>query len=159
MIHFRQPHTNIGYVIMCQIFIAFSGSTIILTQQVSIMSVVTHSDFAAVLALLGLFGYIGGAIGNTISGAIWTNTLPQALDRLLPDYAQANSSAIYDDLDLQLSYPMGDPVREAIISGYGLAQRNMCIAAVAVMSFSLIWVLMIKNVNVRDIKQVKGVVL
>ena len=30
MIYFRKPHTNIGYIIMCQIFIAFSSGTIIL---------------------------------------------------------------------------------------------------------------------------------
>ncbi|KAF2404839.1 putative MFS siderophore transporter [Trichodelitschia bisporula] len=158
MIHFRQPGTNIGYVIMCQIFIAFSGGTIILTQQVSIMSVAKHADLAAVLALLGLFGYIGGAIGNTISGAVWTHTMPDALAKYLPAEALANLTEIYDSLDVQLSYEEGDPVRDAIIKAYGLAQRNMCIAGTAVMALSLIWVLMIKNVNVKDVKQVKGLV-
>ncbi|KAF2427254.1 putative MFS siderophore transporter [Tothia fuscella] len=159
MIHFRQPGTNIGYVIMCQIFIALSGGTIILTQQVSVMSVAKHGEIAAVLALLGLFGYIGGAIGNTISGAIWTNTMPNALFTYLPEYARENASTIYEDLDLQLSYELGDPVRDGIIAAYGVAQKNMLIAGVAMMALSFFWVMLIKNINVSKVKQVKGMVL
>jgi MFS family permease len=158
MIYFRRPGTNIGYVIMCQIFIAFAGGTIILSQQIAVMSVASHGEIAAVLALLGLFGYIGGAIGNTISGAVWTNTMPNALLEFLPDYAKANATDIYNSLDVQLSYEMGDPVRDAIIQAYGLAQRNMCIAGTAVMGLALVWVLMIKNINVSEVKQVKGVI-
>lgn len=158
MIYFRQPHTNIGYIVMCQIFIAFSGGTIILAQQVSIMSTVEHQDIAAVLALLGLFGYIGGAVGNTISGAVWTNTMPKALAEYLPASALPDLEDIYNDLDTQLSYAMGDPVREGIIKAYGLAQRNMLIAGTAIMGLSFIWVMMIKNVNVSKVQQVKGVI-
>ncbi|KAK3070391.1 hypothetical protein LTR53_010557, partial [Teratosphaeriaceae sp. CCFEE 6253] len=107
MIYFRQPHTNIGYIVMCQIFIAFAGSTIILYEQVSVLSVAEHGDVAAVLALLGLFGYMGGAVGNSISGAIWTNTLPQALERLLPEAVKPQAADIYGDLTQQLSFPVG----------------------------------------------------
>ncbi|KAF2667094.1 MFS general substrate transporter [Microthyrium microscopicum] len=158
MIYFRQPGWSVGYVVMCQIFIAISGGTLILTQQISIMSVVEHEQFAAVLALLGLFGYIGGAIGNSISGAVWTNTFPEALAKNLPDYAQANLTDIYNDLDTQLSYPMGDPVRDAIITSYAVAQKYMCTAGVCIMATSLIWVFMIKDVNVNRVKQTKGLV-
>jgi hypothetical protein len=144
---------------MCQIFIAISGGTLILLQQISIMAAVSHRQIAAILALLGLFGYIGGAIGNSISGAIWQNTVPQALGKYLPDYAQANLTDIYNDLDMQLSYGKGDPVRDAIIAAYGDGQRNMCIAGTAIMALSFIWVCMIRDINVSKVKQVAGVVL
>jgi predicted MFS family arabinose efflux permease len=158
MIYFRRPGISVGYLVMCQIFISISGGTIILVEQVAVMSVASHGDIAAVLALLGLFGYIGGAVGNTISGAVWTNTFPKALEKNLPDYAQANLTDIYSDLTIQLSYPPGDPVREAIIQSYYLAQRNMCIAGVVSMVLALIWVALIRNVNVSKNKQVKGMV-
>jgi predicted MFS family arabinose efflux permease len=158
MIYFRQPRWNVGYTVMCQVFMAFSGGTLILLQQLSVMAVVTHDKIAAVLALLGVFGYIGGAIGSSISGAVWTNTLPGELVKFLPDYAQANATDIYDSLDVQLSYPIGDPVRSAIIQAYAVAQKNMCIAGCAVMGLSFFWVLMIKNINVNKIQQVKGLV-
>jgi hypothetical protein len=156
LIYFRTPGTKIGYIVMCEIFIAFAGGTLIIGQQVAVMAVADHSDLAAVLALLGLFGYMGGAVGNSISGAIWTNTLPGALQRLLPDEAKADAQAIYDDLTVQLSYPVGSAVREAIMQAYALAQRRMLIAGTAVMGLALIWVLMLKNIKVSRIEQVKG---
>ncbi|KAF2102359.1 MFS general substrate transporter [Rhizodiscina lignyota] len=158
MIYFRQPHQNVGYIVMCQVFIAVSGGTIILTQQISIQSVAKHGEVAATLALLGLFGYIGGAVGNTISGAVWTNTLPGALQKYLPASALPDWEDIYNDLDTQLSYPMGSPTREAIIKSYGLAQRNMCIAATAVMGLCFVWVMMIKDVRLSKVNQTKGLV-
>lgn len=62
-----------------------------------------QNDAAAVLALLGLCGYVGGAIGNAISGAIWTHTLPAALQRILLEGVVGHWEAIYENLDLQLS--------------------------------------------------------
>lgn len=156
LIYFRQPHTNIGYIIMCQIFLAFSGSTMILGMQVAVMSVAEHGDIAAVLAILGLFGYVGGAIGNSISGAIWTNTLPVQLQLHLPESCAADWETIYGDLTAQLSYPMGDPCREAIIRSYGYAQKRMLIAGTAIMAASIVCVFLIKNIKI-DRLQMKGV--
>ncbi|KAF3924413.1 hypothetical protein AA313_de0206836 [Arthrobotrys entomopaga] len=157
MIYFRQPHTNVGFIIMCQVMIAFAGATIILCIQVAVMAVAKHGEIAAVLAMLGVFGNMGGAIGNSISGAIWTHTLPEALQSLLPDDYKDQWEDIYDDLDMQLSFEMGDPVREAIIQAYGMAQKRMLIAGTAIMAFAFIGMLLIKNVRVNS-QQMKGVV-
>ena len=121
------------------------------------MATVDHGQIAAVLALLGLFGYMGGAVGNSISGAIWTNSLPEALQHLLPDAVKPDWEDIYGDLTKQLSYPMGSPAREAIMEAYGIAQRRMLIAGTCIMGLSLFWVLLIRNVNISKIEQVKGV--
>lgn len=122
------------------------------------MSVVTHEQIAATLALLGMFSYIGGAIGSAISGAIWTNTFPNSLAKNLPESAQGNLTDIYGSLDAQLSFERGDPVRNAIIMSYGEAQRYMCIAGTASVALGLIWVSMIRNIDVSKNKQVRGVV-
>jgi hypothetical protein len=166
MIHFRQPETHIAYVVMCQVFIALAGGTIIIVSQVSVMASAEHGNVAALLALLGLFGYIGGAVGNSISGAIWTHSLPQALERLLsaavPDLVAADPdfvSTIYDDLTVQLSYEYGTPERTAIIEAYGIAQKRMLIAGTAIMALGLIWVMVIRNLRVDKFKQTKGTVL
>ncbi|KAJ5688865.1 MFS general substrate transporter [Penicillium macrosclerotiorum] len=156
LIYFRRPGTNIGYIVMCEIFIALSGGTMILCQQVAVTSVSAHNDVAAILAVLSLFGNVGGAIGNSISGAVWTNTLPQSLKRLLPDSAKADWQTIYDDITVQLSYPMGSAVRTAIIDAYADTQTKMIIAGTAVMALSLIWMLLVRDIKLTDVKQVKG---
>ncbi|KAL3484198.1 major facilitator superfamily domain-containing protein [Aspergillus germanicus] len=158
MIYFRQPGQDIGFIVMCQIFAALGGGTMIITQQVAVVSIASHNDVASMLAMLGLFGYLGGAVGNSISGAIWTHTLPQALQDLLPESAKADWETIYGSLDVQLSYPMGSPEREGIMAAYGFAQKRMLIAGTAIMTLSLVWMMIIKNIDLKKVNQVKGVV-
>lgn len=157
LIKFRTPQYSIGLIVMCQIFQAMAGSTMILCMQVSIMAASDHQHIAAVLALLNTAGLIGGSIGSAVSGSIWTNTFPQALERFLPEDALESLADIYGDLAIQLSYPVGDPVRIAIQESYAYAQRFMLIGGIAFMALSLVWILMIKNINVAEKPQMKGV--
>ncbi|EPE04148.1 mfs siderophore iron transporter [Ophiostoma piceae UAMH 11346] len=158
MIHFRTPNGYIGYIVMCQIFISFGGSIFIMIEQLAILSVVDHQHVAAVLALLYVVGNVGGAIGNTISGTIWTNTFETALLKYLPEDAMDALEDIYNDLDTQLSYPVGSATRLAIQEAYGYSQKRMLIAGTAIVSLSLIWMFLIKNINVKKVPQVKGTV-
>ena len=159
MIHFRQPDVNIGYVVMCQIFIAFAGGTLVICEQTAAMAAVTHQYIAVVLALEGMFAYIGGAVGQTIASAIWTGVFPKKLAQYLPEQAQANLTQIYGSLTVQLSYPMGTPERDAIIRAYGDAQRDMLIASTAVLAIGVVSIIVWRDINVKDHKQVKGVVI
>ncbi|KAH8884079.1 MFS general substrate transporter [Thozetella sp. PMI_491] len=156
LIYFRQPGTKIGYIIMCEIFISFGGGTIIICEQVAVLASVAHDKVAAVLALLGLAGYMGGAVGNSISGAIWTQTLPAALQSYLPSDVVDSWEDIYQDLDIQLSYPIGSAARDAIIMAYAEAQSRMLIAGTAIMALALVWILLLKDIKVSEIQQVKG---
>lgn len=156
MIHFRTQYTSIGYLFMCQVFIAFGASTVILVQQVSVLAASDHQHTAAVLALLNVFGWLGGSIGSTISGAIWTNTFENAIIKQLPDLDLETVEAIYSDITVQLSYPVGDPIRTGLIAAYGECQRYMLIAGVCICATTLPWALLIKNINVSKIRQMKG---
>lgn len=158
MIYFRRPNQNIGYIVMCQIFIAIGGSCFIICEQVAILAASDHQHIAAVLALLYVVGNIGGAIGNAICGAIWTNTFPVALARYLPEESIGDIDAIYSDLDMQLSYEVGSATRIAIQEAYGYAQQRMLIAGTVVIAFAFVWILMIRNIDLRKVPQVKGTV-
>lgn len=158
MIYFRQPHWNIGFICMTQVFIAFAGSTLTLCQQVSVMAAAEHSQLAALLAVLSMFGYIGGSIGNAISGAIWTNTFPQKLRELLPADLLPEADAIYGDLEKQLSYEVGSAARTAIIDSYAFAQQRMLIAGTVIMVLAMVFAFMIKDIKLTR-KQTKGIVL
>jgi MFS family permease len=156
MIYFRQPDHNIGYVIMCQIFIAFAGGTLVITQEVAIMAVVGPANIAVALALQSLFTAIGGAIGSTISGAIWTNIVPAELVKNLPPDLKGQAMDIYADLTVQLGYPIGSPGRDGIIAAYAVAQRYMCIAGTAVLALMIVWVMMWRDIDVRTFKKPPG---
>ena len=158
MIYFRRPNQSVGYLVMCQIFISLGGSIFIIIEQLAILAAVDHQHVAAVLALLNVVGTVGDAIGATISGSIWTNTFYDALARYLPESALPDIDTIYDDLDTQLSYDIDSPERLAIQESYGYAQTRMLAAGTAIMALSFVWILLIRNINVAKIQQVKGMV-
>lgn len=75
MIHFRQPNHNVGYIVMCQIFHAFAGGTLVICEQMAVMAAASHQQVAVVLAVEGMFSSVGGAVGSTVAAAIWTGEL------------------------------------------------------------------------------------
>ncbi|KAL8951288.1 MAG: hypothetical protein Q9222_002726 [Ikaeria aurantiellina] len=156
MIKFRQPDGYVGYIVMCQIFISFAAGTIIICDEIAIMAAASHQHIAVVLAVLGLFGNIGGAVGLTIAAAIWQDLFPKKLIEYLPPSELENLPLIYADLTTQLAYPVGSPARIAIQDAYGDAQKMMLIAGTAVWAAGLVGVLMWRDVRIIGIKQTKG---
>lgn len=109
------------------------------------------------LALLSTFGNIGGAVGSSVSGAIWTNTLPVKLRLYLPDELKDQWETIYEDLEEQLKYPVGSAARTAIQSAYAVAQRNMMIAGTAIMGLAIVAVAIMRNIKVQNNKDLNKV--
>ncbi|KAI1375994.1 MFS general substrate transporter [Hypoxylon crocopeplum] len=159
LIHFRQPGTYLGWIIMCEILYAFSGGACVIAEQMAVMAAAAHQHVAVVLAVEGMFSSVGGAIGGTVSAAIWTSTFPQALAKYLPPESQANLTEIYSQLPVQLSYPVGSPTRDAIVMAYGDGLRWMFVAATAITGLGLVSVAMWRDIKVKDFKQVKGRVI
>lgn len=158
LIYFRHPGTPFSLIVMTQILSAFSGGTLVMTEQLAAMSAVPHNEVAIVLALEGLFTSIGGSIGQSISGAIWTNLMPEKLLEYLPAEQKGSMRRIYGSLDVQLSFPVGSPTRDAIIKAYGYVQRRMLISGVCFMPLALGCVLLWRNIDVKGRQQTRGVV-
>lgn len=156
MVVFRQPSVNVGYIIMCQIFIAFGGGTTVICQQMAAMAATDHQRVAVVLAIQYAFASIGGAIGQSISAAIWTGVFPDRLMRYLPEDAMEDFALIYGDMTVQSSYPVGSPTRTAITQAYGDSQRYMLIAATCFLAVGWFFVLMWRDISVKHNKQVRG---
>ncbi|KAI2783264.1 MFS general substrate transporter [Daldinia loculata] len=159
LIHFRQPGTHLGWIIMCEILYAFAGGACVIGEQMAVMAAAAHQHVAVVLAMEGMFSSVGGAIGGTVSAAIWTGVFPEALAKYLPAESQANLTEIYGQLPIQLSYPVGSPTRDAIILAYGDGLRWMFVAATAITGLGLVSVAFWRDIKVKDFKQVKGRVI
>ncbi|CAG8252508.1 unnamed protein product [Penicillium olsonii] len=158
MIYFRKPGMTVGYQVMCQIFISIGGSIFILVEQIAILAAVDHQHVAAALGLLNVVGTIGGSAGYTICTAIWTNTFPKALQMYLPESVMDNFENIYEDLATQTSYPMGSEVRLAIQHAYGYAEVRMLSAGLGIMALAIAWTIMIRDIDLKKVNQVKGTV-
>lgn len=155
MIHFRQPDIGIGYVVMSQIFIAFGGGALVICEEMAVMAAAPHQNVASMLALIGLFSSVGGGVGQAISGAIYTNKFPAALERALPGNATLNAE-LYGSLTAQLSYAIGTPERTAVLYAYGESMWYLCIASFVFLVPCIAFIAMWQDFRVKDLRQVKG---
>ncbi|KAI8367903.1 major facilitator superfamily domain-containing protein [Choanephora cucurbitarum] len=158
MIHFRQPDVNIGFIVMCQIFIALGGGTLVICEQMTVMAVASHQYVPAVLAMENMIASVAGSIGSTIAGAMWTGLFPQKLAQNLPESALGDLQAIYGSIAVQTSYPVGSPERDGINRAYSDTQRLMLIAATCIYSITLVSIMFWKDIDVKHLKKVKGLV-
>lgn len=156
MIKFRMPDTHVGYVIMCEVLGSVAGGTFVMIEQIAVMASVPHRDVAVGIALLNLITSVGGAIGQSISGAIWTNLMPSKLSKYLPEELQADALTIYGDITQQLAFPWGSPEREAIVKAYGETQKVMLIASVVALAGPIAWITLMKNHRLSEREQTKG---
>ena len=154
LVHFRGQGTNIGYIVMCLIFMAMAGGVFILVGQVAVLAAASHQDAASSLAMLNVAGTIGSAIGSSVSGAIWTSKFPEFLQQYVPEDLWED---IYGSLDVQLSYEYGSDIRNGISHAYEDTQRLMLAAGVCFLIIPLVGMFVIQD-HKLDRKQVKGVV-
>ncbi|KAJ3494588.1 hypothetical protein NLG97_g3980 [Lecanicillium saksenae] len=152
LIHFRNPSSHVGLLVMCQLFSGIYSGVWAATSQLSVMANVSHQETAVALALWGLFGSIGAAIGQAIAGGIWTNVLPQQLVKNLPDDLKPLAGEIFADITKQLSYPMGSPGRDAIIASYGHVQRIFVIVGCCFLPLAISCLFLWKNINVKSMQ-------
>jgi len=157
MIEYRRPNSDIGYIIMTQIFVAVSGGTISLCGELAMMAPSDQQHLAAVIAVLNLFGSLGSAAGGTVATAIWTTVFPDALRKYLPPDVDADR--VYSSIIAQLYYRPGTPARDAINRAYGDAQRYMLITSLCLLSGALVSVAFWRDIKVKEKKQVKGMVV
>ncbi|KAJ5580338.1 uncharacterized protein N7459_006323 [Penicillium hispanicum] len=156
MIHFRGQDADIGYVIMCQIFIAFSGGMLVIGEQMAGMCASDRDSLPIILSTISLFSSVGGAIGSAVAAAIYTNTFPQGLRKALPASAQSDWEKIYlGGSTSQLEYLPGTDVRNAINFAYGYTQKYEAIAATCLVVLIIPSILAWKHYRV-DKKQNKG---
>lgn len=148
LLKFRTPGSHVGYLVMCQLFNGVYSGVWSLTAQLAIMAVVGHQELAVAIALYGLFGSIGASIGNALAAALWNNILPVELYKNLPDDAKNLTQTIFGNINVQLSYPMGSPIREATIQAYGHVQRLMVITGVCFIPVCVACLFAWKNINV-----------
>ena len=139
--------------------IAFGGGTNVIGQNMAVMAAADRDGVPMMLSLLFLFSSIGGAIGQAVSTAIYSNTFPRALSNALPADLQNTVQTLYlGGYEVQEKYVPGTVLRTATNFAWGRTQYYGCISAVAVWVLGVPAVAVWKNYNV-DKKQNKGTVI
>ncbi|KAJ4286840.1 hypothetical protein N0V90_013093 [Kalmusia sp. IMI 367209] len=97
--------------------------------QVTIQAVVPREDVGIVTAVFFASMNLGGAIGTSVSGAIWRGTLPSKLTSHLPSSSKGLAMAIFKSIVVAQKYSIGSEIRNAIDQSYRESQKVLAIAA------------------------------
>lgn len=116
-------------IIGSQVLLGFAAGLFSYPAQISIQSATKHEHLALVTGLYLALYNIGSAFGTTVSGAIWTQTLPAKLNAGLADLAVA-TSAYGDPFTFIEAYPVGTPERAIVIDAYRSTQRLLCVCGI-----------------------------
>ncbi|OGE56287.1 hypothetical protein PENARI_c003G08124 [Penicillium arizonense] len=151
LIPYRQPGTGVGTLTMTQILVGLGSCIFTVCGQIAIMASVSHQEVAVVMAIWGLFGSIGAAVGSAVAGGMWNNMLEKELFNRLPEDAKSQAASIYANLVTQMSYADETPERNAIVGAYGDVQRRMVIVGVCITPLCILCTCFWRNVNVKKL--------
>lgn len=102
------------------------------------------TDLAVVTGIYLATYNVGSALGNTISGAIWTQVLPEKLtDRL--GNATLAAEVYASPFDFAIANPVGTTARDAVIEAYRHTQRLLCITGICLTVPLIAFALCIRN--------------
>ncbi|KAF8921902.1 major facilitator superfamily domain-containing protein [Mucidula mucida] len=136
-------------IIGAQIVLGIAGGMFSYPTQASIQANTRHEHMATVTALYLASYSIGSAFGGTLSGAIWTNVLPEQLASRLGNATLA--AEVYGSpLTYGLMYEFGSSERTAIVDAYKHTQRLLCITGIALCVPLLGFALLLRNPRLSD---------
>ncbi|KAM5451539.1 ferrioxamine B transporter [Microsporum audouinii] len=143
LIYYRGGSSSSSHagIIGAQVLLGIAGGMFPYPAQTSIQAATKHEHVAAITGLFLASYNIGSALGNTISGSIWNQVLPQALmDRISN---QTLAAEIYKDpFPFATANPIGTPDRDHAVDAYKHVQRLLCITAICLsvllIAFSLV---------------------
>lgn len=155
LIHFRgsvDANSSVrAGVIGAQVVLGFAGGLFPYTTQASLQIQVPHEKMAVLTGIFLAMYNIGSALGYAVAGAMWTQLLPQELEkRFAPINATMAQEAYGMPLTFIVGYPIGTPERTAMIGGYQHIQRLLTITGISLCVPLIIFALLNRNVYLTD---------
>lgn len=138
-----------------EVILGIAGGLLPYPTQVLIQAAVKHERTALVTSLFYCAYNVGSALGNTIAGGIWTNTMPGHILNNLNKRGIANATvlageAYADPFTFIVSYPPGTAERDALNDSYREVQRYLCITGICIAVLLLAFSLGLKDTRLGD---------
>ena len=160
MIRYRSRESSTSQIVGTQIAVGIGGGMLNVPAQLGVQAAVSHSDVAGATAFFLTVLELGGAVGNAISGAVWTANIPAKLAKYLPPDARSDAALIFGNLTLAKSYVGGSPERLAIDRSYQETMDILLIIAACLAAPLIPLSLLMRNYKLDSIDQkVKGKVI
>ncbi|KAH7324764.1 major facilitator superfamily domain-containing protein [Stachybotrys elegans] len=153
MIHYRGgtgQDNRIG-LIAAQVLLGVGGGLFPYTAQASLQVHLKHEHLAVMTGLYLATYNVGSALGNAVSGALWTQVLPARLETSLRDINSTLAAQVYaSPLTAIVDYPVGTPERDAVIDAYREIQRLLTITGICLSVFLVVFGFLTRNPKLTD---------
>ncbi|GME26765.1 Fungal trichothecene efflux pump [Neofusicoccum parvum] len=154
MYRYREEGVSTATLVGCQIATGIGGGLLNVPAQLGVQASASHQEVAAATAVFLTILEIGGAVGSAISGAIWTSSVPDKLERYLPTEIKDQASLIYGNVTLaSTGWAMGTPERMAINRAYQETMHTLLTVAVCVAAPLIPLSLLMKNYKLGKMPQ------
>jgi SIT family siderophore-iron:H+ symporter-like MFS transporter len=153
LIHFRggSAGSNKSGVIGAQVLLGLAAGLFSYPTLISLQVNLKHENLAVMIGLYLATYNIGSAFGNTLSSAIWTNTLPNALRKSLAGINETLADSVYGDpFTAAAAYPIGTPERDAIIDSYRHSQRLLTITGICLCLPLIVFAAFLRNPKLNN---------
>lgn len=159
LIRFRSNESGgVSGLIGAQVLLGIGGGLFPYPALASIQSATQHEHVASVTALYLALYNVGGSFGGAVSGAIWTNTLQDAMFTALSEIsnnATEITAAMYANPYVTVvEYPIGTPERSAIIDGYRHSQKLLTITGLCLCLPIIFFGLCTRNPRLPDTQSI-----
>ncbi|KPM35799.1 Amidophosphoribosyltransferase [Neonectria ditissima] len=150
--HYRGGTGSKSGVIGGEIVIGTAAGFFSWPTYVLIQTTARHEYLSILISLIFTVNSIGQAFGNCVSGAIWTQTLFEELNKNLGPFNNATlAPAVYAaPLYVVPEYPIGTPERDAIVVSYRYIQRILTIVAICIVVPMFVLGLLVHNPQLSD---------
>ena len=139
-------HTNTATLFFAKFILCLGGSFSVIGSQVASQGSVKHKDVAIAIAILSLWTSIGGAIGQAVSGSIWSNRLPAQLAIYAPSLNATEIALVASDITTaRISEP-----RDGIIKAYNATYQHLSLIALILIFIPLVASLFTRNFVLDD---------
>ncbi|KAG6007246.1 hypothetical protein E4U43_000338 [Claviceps pusilla] len=150
LIHYRGATADISSVqagvIGAQVLLGFAGGLVPYTAQASLQVNLKHEHLAVLTGIFLATYNIGSALGNTVSGAIWSQVLPGKLNELLKPLNATLATTMYlDPLNMYTTYPLGTPERTAMVQSYQSVQKLLTITGICLCVPLIVFAMLLRN--------------
>ncbi|KAL3953970.1 hypothetical protein ACCO45_011926 [Purpureocillium lilacinum] len=134
LIHYRGSPSGASKagIIGAQVLLGFAGGLFPYTAQASLQVGLKHENLAVMTGIYLAVYNVGSALGNTVSGAMWSQLLPSKLEETLSPINATLAPLAYADPfgNVIALYPLGTPERDAVGHAYQYIQRLLCITGI-----------------------------
>ncbi|KAJ1325374.1 MFS transporter SIT family siderophore-iron:H+ symporter [Microdochium nivale] len=159
LIHYRGDPGAAGKagIIGAEVVLGVAGASFAYPAQASLQAGLKHENLAVMTGLYLATYNIGSGLGNAVSGAIWTQVLPNSLaEYLAPINATLAATTFADPFTAASLYPVGTPERTAIIAAYQGTQKLLCIVGICLCIPLMGFAVALRNPKLSDEQNLSG---